>query len=465
MSIASALLRLLLQYEKVADARKAVDETIASWVATVQQLAGADAARGAALVTALFSQYAALEIALRQFKQATKVFETAVSCPVAGASVSLWLQYAAFCVERKKFSNARKVFLRALAAVASSDRDALWPRFHAFVVAHIEPSMTLETLQAQVPVPAAPTPTPSAPAAVPPTALVAPAPTAALPVVVPPATDAVPPVSAPAELVIDLDPALAFVDKTGSADVAPVSSKKRDAAALESDDATKRARASVDAPTQFFHAIPTALPVIRDCPHLLFDALSPGTHHVEIPNDLLDRLSDVLRDNAVFQGVKDLSAQQRARDRATLYRWQDLVGMQMKEGSELCARHAAVEQQLRGANAPETEVAAVQTQHADQRREFVARCQMSQQQFIEITGFDRASALKAQQISLENMKIPAMRVTTDADAIAQQVRFVVPHGAVLLGSRCCYKRHVRHVHTDFSVDVAINKCTSAESCR
>lgn len=491
------------QYERVAEARKAVDDTLAQWVADVlaqRQQAGAaaaaSAAASAALVAQLWGAYAALEVELRQFKQATKVFESAVSCPVAGGSAALWLQYAAFCVERRKFSNARKIFVRALHAVpAAADRDALWAAFHAFVVTHVEPTMSLDTLKAQVPVPpvsvgaAPPAPTPSAATAAATTAAPAapsvqssspravlqqqPAAAAATTpsppqqqqqpqqatavVTVPVAANgtasqqqpggaAAAAVARSDEPALAIDPALAFVDKTGEPEPLvtrsddPVNSNKRGADALQQqqlgEDPSKRVKLDSAAhptleiaDTLYFRHIPTALPLIAECPHLLFDAVSEGEGQSEIGEELLERLSDALRDTAVFQGVADLCANQRQRDRETLYRWQDLVGMQMKEGSELFARHIDVE--LKHATDPR-ELIALKTQHLEQRREFITRCQMSQQQFIEITGLDRVNALKAQQISLENMKIPEMAVTTDPQVIGLQVcRLVCWHGCVV----------------------------------
>ncbi|GAB9471811.1 hypothetical protein Gpo141_00009010 [Globisporangium polare] len=473
-------------YEKVGEARKNVDDTIVHWVSAVQQLqTSGDKAlhmHGVELVTEIWRLYAALEIELRQFKQATKVFESAVSCPVAGGSKELWLQYAAFCIERKKFSNARKIFVRGLQAVKEQDQDALWTSFHAFVVAHIDPTLSLSTLKAQVLAPesgggaksAASTPTGASAAAtavaiapqqsnaapnVPPQPRVEPQQIAAqqAPAVysqddMPPKsaesiaddahpakpaaavepTEPVPETAKPEEPVVAIDPALAFVDKTGKTDP-PMQleevSKKRGIdfhAGPEDSKRTKhdgpraqQARPKLEiGDTLYFRHIPTVLPLIPECPHLLFDAISEGESQMEIGNELLERLSDVLRDSAVFQGVKDLSDNQRQRDRETLYRWQDLVGMQMKEGSELFARHIDVE--LKRTSDPR-ELITIKSQHLEQRREFITRCQMSQQQFIDITGMDRVNALKAQQISLENMKIPEMTVTADPGVIAMQV--------------------------------------------
>ncbi|KAF1325251.1 hypothetical protein FI667_g9301, partial [Globisporangium splendens] len=458
-------------YEKVGEARKVVDDTIVQWVQSVQQHL-----HGASVVIELWRQYAALEIELRQFKQATKVFESAVSCPVAHSSTELWLQYASFCVERKKFSNARKIFVRGLQTVKVEDQDALWQAFHAFVVAHIDPLMSLENLKAQV-VPdnlvgsstataPATAPTPVAEQIAPPQQqqqqpvqsvstqqnLAANVQAAHPPVSAPAAYvsanghAAVPStsksiVSAPAATVIKdppiiVDPALAFIDKTGRMDpVSPSSgtglqegSKKRGIVSPDVAD-IKRVKQENEPPapsstqplditdTLYFRHIPTSLPFIPGCPHLLFDIVSQGETHQELGEELLERLSDVLSDSAVFQGVKDLCDNQRQRDRETLYRWQDLVGMQMKEGSELFARHVDVE--VKHASDPRVLIT-LKTQHLEQRREFITRCQMSQQQFIEISAMDRMNALKAQQISLENMKIPEMTVSTDPSVIGMQ---------------------------------------------
>lgn len=507
-----------VQYEKVGEARKSVDDTIARWVSAVlQQQASSDKAlyaRGMELVTEIWRQYAALEIELRQFKQATKVFESAVSCPVASSSKDLWLQYAAFCIERKKFSNARKIFVRGLQAIKEQDQDALWTSFHAFVVAHIEPTMSLSTLKAQVLAPenggaksAASTPPAASIAAaaavpqpsnvipsVPPQVQVEPQ-QAPAPIVQPQddnapkdaafsASDAhsaksasaveptkpVPEAAKPEEPVVAIDPALAFVDKTGETEP-PIQveevSKKRGIDYLsgpehskrpkQNDPRTNQTRSKLEiGDTLYFRHIPTVLPLIPECPHLLFDAVCEGESQMEIGNELLERLSDVLRDSAVFQGVKDLCDNQRQRDRETLYRWQDLVGMQMKEGSELFARHIDVE--LKRASDPR-ELITLKAQHLEQRREFITRCQMSQQQFIEISGMDRVNALKAQQISLENMKIPEMTVTADPGVIAMQVSTHASALAICLcfcGSRSNSRHSVSILHVCCVVCAASN---------
>ncbi|ETP39552.1 hypothetical protein F442_12984 [Phytophthora nicotianae P10297] len=412
-------------YEKVADARKDVDDTLAKWVASIQtQSDPMNVARGSAAIVALWRQYAALEMELRQFKQATKVFERAVSCPIAGSSTPLWLQYADFCVQRKKFSNARKIFVRALQTLPEQEQKAVWARFYGFVCTHVDNKLSLAMLQHQVMPDKFPQPGTTATAA-PSTATTAVATT--LPSTLQPQQQAK---TAAVSLV---DPVVAFIDKTGEVTPSPsplaVESVGHAAAVKRPSDPrlagdAKRAKQEIAAatapaePTAFFSHIPVTLPFIPTCPHLLFDSVADGEAQKQIGNELLERLSDVLSDSAVFEGVRDLRDNQRTRDREMLYRWQELVGMQMKEGSELFARHVALEMQ-HGFSDPRGLIA-LKTQHLEQRREFSSRCLMSQQQFIDISAMDRANALKAQQISLENMKIPEMKVTTEAEAIGLQ---------------------------------------------
>ncbi|GMF24243.1 unnamed protein product [Phytophthora lilii] len=449
-------------------ARKAVDDTLAAWVAAAQtQSDPALVATGSAAVVALWRQYAALEMELRQFKQATKVFERAVSCPVAGCSTVLWLQYADFCVQRKKFSNARKIFVRALQTLPERELTTVWARFYGFVCTHVDNKLSLAMLQHQVMPDKYPQPG-STPLAAPVAAVsatsgpvaatfasmttvapvvAAPSPTVSTTIpstLQPQQVQAGPAPSGGAGAVSLVDPVVAFVDKTGELNPNPtptpsplavesvdraVGAVKRPSDPRLAGDA-KRAKQAVEVPnaastnasgaepTAFFSHIPQTLPFIPSCPHLLFDCVADGEAQKQIDNELLERLSDVLGVSAVFQGVRDLRDNQRTRDREMLYRWQELVGMQMKEGSELFARHVALEMQ-HGFSDPRGLIA-LKTQHLEQRREFSNRCQMSQQQFIEICAMDRGNALKAQQISLENMKIPEMVVTTDSEVIRLQ---------------------------------------------
>ncbi|KAJ0400560.1 hypothetical protein ATCC90586_007303 [Pythium insidiosum] len=438
-------------YEKVGEARDSIDRTLAEWTQQVTKLRGEDpasASRGESAILQLWRLYATLEIDLRQFKQATKVFESATSCPIAGSSAALWLQYSTFCLDRKKFSNARKVFVRAMRAVPNGEQEELWTHFLAFVKEHVDPNMTPEMLKAQVfsdsgtapaktNVPAAPASSPSTPSATPiestskPTAADAvEKPEEPAATVVPTAADAVEKPEEPAATVV-VDPSLAFIDRKGEhtpeSATEKVSGGKR---SVEQSAGSELKRTKLDEPvaepspptptdvaapvTEFFHAVPMTLPNTPACPHLLFDQLENEEEVKD--NGLLERLSEVLADSAVFQGVRDLLDNQRQRDRDTLARWQDLVGMQMKEGSELFARHMDLEKDI----SDPRDLIALKTQHHEQRAEFVHRCKMSQQQFIDICEMDRSNALRAQQISLQNMKIPEMSVTTDATLVNKQ---------------------------------------------
>lgn len=366
------------------------------------------------------------------------------------------------------------IFLWLSLLEQEQDQDALWESFHAFVCKHVDPNVSLKALQTQLfpdqfavqtaiapattgavaatkesaPAPVSQQPRKADQDPVPADVLVAQEPVTASPSSLPApeapaAAVVVKPVTAPkaVEAVPAIDPAVAFVDKTGTVDPYLVTStdlkrSMQSSSAAETEpkrlkctgaeagavtngtvSSTETHVSETEAGVYFLH-VPMTLPHIPGCPHLLFDAVPEGESQAEIGNELLERLSEVLGDSAVFDGVKDVRDNQRQRDRDTLYRWQDLVGMQMKEGGELFARHALVE---REGGSDARELIAMKNQHLEQRREFVSRCQMSQLQFIEICAMDRANALKAQQISLENLKIPDIVVTTNEKAIGMQV--------------------------------------------
>jgi uncharacterized membrane protein YgcG len=327
---------------------------------------------------------------LRQFKQATKIFENATKCPIAMSSPKIWTTYAHFCSERKKMANARKVYMRAVAHFMTtaevSESNIVWKDFLDFVQKNVDQNMTMETLQSQVK-PLLETSTPTVPTV----------PTVQTVQILPPVkSPSSPPqkVSSPSIITKDnttikVDPSLAFVDTTGSVQVVPKAA----------------AEAAASSITDFFHQLPLHLPLISSCPHLLFDVASPGEKKKEIPHELLENLSSVLSNSEVFQAVKDLHDSQRKKDRETLYRWQELIAMQQKEGSELFTRHLSVEQK---------------DKQVEEKNEFVQRCLASQQNFIDIYEMDRQNTLRTQQISLENMKIPEISVTNDATKIELQ---------------------------------------------
>ncbi|CAH0519681.1 unnamed protein product [Peronospora belbahrii] len=498
-------------YEKVTDARKSVDDILANWVAAVEEQSDPkSAARGSIAIVALWRQYAALEMELRQFKQATKVFEKAVNCRVAGSSTALWLQYADFCVQRKKFSNARKIFVRALHTLPEREQTAVWARFYGFVCTHVDNKLSLAMLQHQVMPDKYPQPG-TTPATIP---------IAALPVSSTSATVSVAPVAASTSLsassdalttipstlqpqqpqpahvtssennaVSLVDPVVAFIDKTGEVSSTPTpmpsplavesvgctvdrgDAEKRgppdpplagDAKRAKQDvavlDPTVTATASTGEPVAYFMHIPMTLPFTPSCPQLLFDSMADGETQKQIENELLERLSDVLGDSAVFESVRGLHDNQRTRDREMLYRWQELIGMQMKEGSELFARHVALEMQ-HGFSDPRGLIA-LKTQHLEQRREFSSRCLMSQQQFIEICSMDRASALKVQQTSLESMKIPEVSVTTDPESINLQRAIV---GLILEAEKLWREENQRASTEAIAASIANKKGSHASS--
>lgn len=239
------------------------------------------------------------------------------------------------------------------------------------------------------------------------------------------------------ELVVDGDSALAFVDKTGGESVPPALVKRpsdtetfhepnKRAKLDENSPSSPQVKVEVqEEPADFLVEIPKELPLIPECPFLMFDP--PGSENDptrktaanDLPDELLERLSIALRDSAVFQGVRDLCTTQHQRELDMLHRWQELVVMQMKERTELSKRQAGAEEQhgfedTRG-------LIALKMTHLEQRHEFVNRCLSSQKQFLDICAMDRKSALRAQQISMENMKIPDMAVTSDAEQIKHQV--------------------------------------------
>ncbi|KDO20992.1 hypothetical protein SPRG_13886 [Saprolegnia parasitica CBS 223.65] len=304
----------------------------------------------------LWLAFAELEMELRQFKQATKVFELAVT--KWPGSFDLWKRYIGFCLEREKFSNAKKLVLRALDTIhGEAEQAALWGLLEACTatqgdVAALRSQRIADTASASAPAPTAPT--------------TAAAPTA--PVV---ATTAAEP-----EIVVQVD-------------------------------AAKPTTPAVP----HFKDIPMALPVIPDCKYLLFD---PVDLAVTVPTPVLQMLSELLRDNNehIFSTVFDMATAQRKQDVATLYRWQDLICMQMKEGADLFQRHHAENEK--------GDAASRDAFFAQQRLEFTKRCTMAQKQFVDIQGMTRKTMLSTQQRALQELRIPLMVVTTDHDMIAQQ---------------------------------------------
>eukprot|EP00639_Heterosigma_akashiwo_P022198 CAMPEP_0206405000 /NCGR_PEP_ID=MMETSP0294-20121207/28787_1 /ASSEMBLY_ACC=CAM_ASM_000327 /TAXON_ID=39354 /ORGANISM="Heterosigma akashiwo, Strain CCMP2393" /LENGTH=639 /DNA_ID=CAMNT_0053863173 /DNA_START=837 /DNA_END=2757 /DNA_ORIENTATION=- len=93
-----------------------------------------------------------MEQRLRQFAQAKKVFESAVTCDVAQWGAAVWRGYATFCRGRNKLANAQKVYRRALGVVKRPrDRRLLWKGFHTLLLeTGINPDLALQDLMKEV---------------------------------------------------------------------------------------------------------------------------------------------------------------------------------------------------------------------------------------------------------------------------------------------------------------------------
>ncbi|OQR81783.1 hypothetical protein ACHHYP_16423, partial [Achlya hypogyna] len=320
---------------------------------------------------ALWLAFAELEMELRQFKQATKVFELAVA--KWPSSIELWKRYISFCLDREKFSNAKKLVLRALDTTNKpTEHEALWDLLRACPATLGD----VPALQSQRTADGAPA-----------TAVASSTPTAVSPAIEAPITAATEPTK-----------------------VVPVAAAVSDAS---SKFATTPVSPAVPEPL-FFKDIPMTMPVFPDCEYLLFDPVDPS---VTVPTPVLQMLSELLRDNNehIFNSVFDMASSQRKQDLATLYRWQDLVALQMKEGSDLCQRHHAADE-----NTAPRELIEQQTQFLQQRDEFTGRCAKAQQQFIDVQGLTRKTTLATQQRALQELRIPLMVVTEDPAMIAQQ---------------------------------------------
>ncbi|ETV92138.1 hypothetical protein H310_13392 [Aphanomyces invadans] len=301
---------------------------------------------------ALYLQFADLEIELRQFKQATKVLEQAVV--TRPLSLALWKRYVGFCLERQKHSNAKKLVVRAIELLPTENHAELW----GLLEQNEHTKGDVEVLKAQVAAGAtllAPTPPVVAPASAPPTST----------------AGAVAPAAA-----------------RSTPSIEPLEHKT----------------------AQYFDKLPLTLPVTPDCPHLLFDPIDSS---VQLSSNVLYQLEDFTRNERVFGEVLRLYESQRQKEVDTLYRWQDLIAMQMKEGSELYRRHHSS-----GANSAESE-------NLIQRHEFTLRAASSQAQFIEITAMDRSNQLVAQQRALEALRVPTMSVSKDPNLVTQQRRVIL----------------------------------------
>lgn len=98
-------------------------------------------------ITKLWVAYCTMEISLRQFKQAVKIFEDAISDPVASRSADIYLAYVDYCKTRGKLSNTKKVYIKGLSSsLASDEADKLWLSFLPFIRSQVSPNITMTQL-------------------------------------------------------------------------------------------------------------------------------------------------------------------------------------------------------------------------------------------------------------------------------------------------------------------------------
>ncbi|CAK4084587.1 unnamed protein product [Aphanomyces euteiches] len=328
-----------------------VEEARATVFATLEKCAHDEA-----VSIPLYLRFADLEIELRQFKQATKVFEQAV---VAwSSSLQLWERYVSFCLDRQKYSNAKKIVVRANEILPAPCHTALW----TLLEENENTKADVPALKAQLEAGSTITAVAPAPAPIP-----TPSPTPS---------------------------------------IEPVELKS----------------------TVYFQKLPTTLPVTPDCPYLLFDPVDPA---ITLPTPVLYQINEHCRNEMLFREVLRLWEIQRQKEVDTLYRWQDLIAMQMKEGSELYKRVYSSE----ASSDPKIAIEQ-QTEQLTLRHEFASRAATSQAQFIEITAMDRGSQLANQQRTLQALNVPLMTVTKDPLIVAQQRKVV----ALVLEAEAAYRK-------------------------
>ena len=98
-------------------------------------------------IVKLWIAYCTMEISLRQFKQAVKIFEDAISDPVASRSALIYLAYVDYCKTRGKLANAQKVYIKGLSSsLAQDEADKLWESFLPFIRAQGSPSLSMRQL-------------------------------------------------------------------------------------------------------------------------------------------------------------------------------------------------------------------------------------------------------------------------------------------------------------------------------
>jgi hypothetical protein len=98
-------------------------------------------------IVKLWIAFCTMEITLRQFKRAVKIFEDALSDPVASRSADIYLAYVDYCKTRGKLSNAQKVYIKGISsALPQEDADKLWASFLPFIQSQGSPDLTMNQL-------------------------------------------------------------------------------------------------------------------------------------------------------------------------------------------------------------------------------------------------------------------------------------------------------------------------------
>jgi hypothetical protein len=98
-------------------------------------------------IVKLWTAFCKMEITLRQFKRAVKIFEDALSDPVASRSAEIYLAYVDYCKTRGKLSNAQRVYIKGISsALPQEDADKLWASFLPFIQSQGSPDLTMNQL-------------------------------------------------------------------------------------------------------------------------------------------------------------------------------------------------------------------------------------------------------------------------------------------------------------------------------
>eukprot|EP01105_Mastigella_eilhardi_P012776 TRINITY_DN2915_c0_g1_i3.p1 TRINITY_DN2915_c0_g1~~TRINITY_DN2915_c0_g1_i3.p1 ORF type:complete len:1092 (-),score=239.24 TRINITY_DN2915_c0_g1_i3:693-3968(-) len=133
-----ALLELRRCRSDPSRARACAAEALKTWRALFvgDPTAGAPSDKAVEDIALLTAEHARVECRLRQYRQASRSFEEALSLPrVREHAASLWVQYAQFSAERGKHHNAELIFKRAARALKGSPMaDTLWEAFYEFAV-------------------------------------------------------------------------------------------------------------------------------------------------------------------------------------------------------------------------------------------------------------------------------------------------------------------------------------------